>query len=38
MQLIECEPWSPEAVAIMAQINLLVGQREQLPKEPKLRR
>lgn len=38
MQLMECEPWSPEAAAIMAQINLLVGQREQLPKGPKLGR
>jgi len=36
MQLLECEPWSSEAAAIMAQINLLIGQREQLPKGPKL--
>lgn len=38
MQLLECEPWSPEAAAIMASINALVGQREQLPKGPKLGR
>ena len=37
MQLLECEPWSAQAAAIMAQINALVGQREQLPKgRPKL--
>lgn len=37
MQLMECEPWSLEAAAIMAHINALVGQREQLPKGPKYR-
>lgn len=37
MQLLECEPWSPEAAAIMAHINALVGQREELPKGPKYR-
>lgn len=35
IQLLECEPWSFEATAIMAQINALVGAREQLPKGPK---
>lgn len=38
MQLLECEPWSPQAATIMASINALVGQREQLPKGPKLGR
>lgn len=38
MQLLEYEPWSPQAAAIMASINALVGQREQLPKGPKLGR
>ncbi len=38
MQLMEFEPWSPEATAIMAQINALVGQREQLPKGPKFKK
>lgn len=38
MQLLECEPWSPQAAAIMASINALVGQREQLPKGPKFGR
>jgi len=37
MQLMECEPWSPEAVAITAQINALVGAREQLPRGPKFK-
>lgn len=35
MQLLECEQWSAQAAAIMAQINALAGQREQLPKGPK---
>lgn len=35
MQLLECEPWSAQAATIMAHINALVGQREQLPKGPK---
>lgn len=35
IQLLECEPWSPQAAAIMASINALVGRREQLPKGPK---
>ena len=38
MQLLECEPWSAQAAAIMAQINALVGQREQLPRGPKFGR
>jgi hypothetical protein len=38
MQLLEYEPWSPQVAAIMASINALVGQREQLPKGPKLGR
>lgn len=32
MQLMECEQWSPEASAIMAHINSLIGQNELLPK------
>lgn len=38
MQLLECEPWSAQAAAIMGEINALVGQREQLPKGPTLKR
>ena len=38
MQLLECEPWSPQAAASMANIDALVGQREQLPKGPKFGR
>ena len=38
MQLLESEPWSAQAAAIMAQINALVGQREQLPKGPRIGR
>ena len=38
MQLLECEPWSPQVASIMAQINALAGVREQLPKGPKLGR
>ena len=38
MQLLECEPWSAEAAAIMASINVLVGQRSRLAKGPKPRR
>ena len=38
IQLNDCEPWSPHAATIIAQINALIGERGRLPKGPKFGR